>query len=75
MDKATPREVAAAKRHLIAVSNLRRRWTKELEPYSDLAIAAMYEGFYFSDDAGSNDEKLPNWFGMLPQLQEKYGEA
>lgn len=49
-----------------AVPNLRFRWKKELAPYSDNDVAALYESFYLSDDAGNNDEKFPEWIPMLP---------
>lgn len=48
-----------------AVPNLRFRWNKELEPFSDKEIATVYMDFYFSEDAGNNDEKFPEWFPML----------
>lgn len=44
------------------VPNLRYRWPKELEPFTDNQIAACYEDFYFTDDAGNNDEKFPEYF-------------
>lgn len=52
------------------VPNLRHRWPKELNAYSDNAIAAMYEDFSMSDDHGNNDEKLPSWFDTLPSYQK-----
>jgi len=48
-----------------AVPNLRHRWSKELEPYSDNAVAELYETFSMSDEFGDNDEKFPLWFDML----------
>lgn len=47
------------------VPNLRARWKKELEPYSDDKVAALYENFSLSADFGDNDEKFPEWFDML----------
>jgi len=47
------------------VPNLRSRWAKELEPYTDNAIAELYENFSMSDEYGNNDEKFPEWFPML----------
>lgn len=61
------RRLQATIRHV--VPNLRYRWPKELENYSDRIIALLYEDFYFSEDAGNNDEKFPEWFGMLNQYQ------
>jgi hypothetical protein len=47
------------------VPNLRHRWPNELGAFSDDAIAALYEDFSLSDDAGNNDEKFPEWFDLL----------
>ena len=47
------------------VPNLRQRWSKELEPYTDDAIAALYEDYSLSDEYGNNDEKFPLWFDIL----------
>jgi len=48
------------------VPNLRNRWKDELEPFTDNAIASLYEDFSMSDDHGNNDEKFPTWFDDLP---------
>lgn len=47
------------------VPNLRYRWPKELEPYSDQEIAELYDDFAMSDDHGNNDENFPKWFELL----------
>jgi len=47
------------------VPNLRQRWTEELKPYTDDAIAEVYENFALSDEAGDNDARFPEWFDML----------
>lgn len=47
------------------VPNLRYRWPKELEPYSDQAIAELYYDFAMSDEHGNNDENFPKWFEFL----------
>lgn len=52
-----------------SVPNLRYRWKKELSKYSDNAVAACYEDFYFSEDYGNNDEKFPTWFELLPEYE------
>lgn len=57
----------AVRRNLIY--NLRFRWPKELEPYSDKAIVAMYLDFSTSEDCGDNDAKLPEWFSELPSYE------
>lgn len=49
------------------VPNLRYKWRKELEPFSDDAIAALYEDFSLSADHGNNDEKFPEWFDLLEE--------
>lgn len=54
-----------------AVPTLRGRWPKELAPYSDIVIATMFNDFYFSDDAGDNDNKFPTWFNMLPDYKKE----
>lgn len=54
-----------------SVPNLRRRWPKELEKYSDRAIALVYDYFYFSEDAGNNDEKFPEWFDMIEEVSKR----
>lgn len=48
-----------------AVPNLRHKWKEELSPYTDNQVATVYENFSLSDDFGNNDEKFPEWFGML----------
>lgn len=48
-----------------AVPNLRFRWKKELEPYTDNQVAACYEDFALSDEYGNNDELFPNWFIII----------
>lgn len=52
-----------------AVRNIRARWPEETKKFSNHAIACMWEDFYFSDDYGNNDEKLPDWFYLLPDYQ------
>lgn len=47
------------------IPNLRHRWPKELEAYSDDTVAGLYETFSLSDEYGNNDEKFPLWFDML----------
>ena len=47
------------------VSNLRHRWNKELDPYADVTIYALYDDFSLSDEFGNNDEKFPDWFVLL----------
>jgi hypothetical protein len=49
------------------VPNLRHRWPEELKPYTDNQVAACYENFSLSDDYGNNDNKFPQWFGMLEE--------
>lgn len=41
--------------------NLRYRWVKELERYSDEQVASAYEEFSMSEDYGNNDEKFLEW--------------
>lgn len=55
------------------ISNLRFRWKKELEPYSDFAVIEVYEEFSMSVDFGNNDEKFPEWFQYLADAEEIYG--
>lgn len=52
------------------VPNLRERWRLELAPYSDNAIANLYEHFSLSEDAGDNDAQFPTWFDMLPDYEK-----
>ncbi len=52
------------------VPNLRRRWEKELQNYSDNTVAAMYEDFSASEDHGNNDERVHLWFEMLDDYKE-----
>lgn len=54
-----------------AVPNLRYRWPKELEPFSDNQVAACYEDFGQSEDFGNNDEKFPLWFDMLEEYPKE----
>lgn len=52
------------------VPNLRYRWPKELEKFTDNQIAGLYEDFSMSDEVGDNDAKLPLWFEMLVEYPE-----
>lgn len=53
------------------VPNLRQRWHKELELFTDNAIAAAYEDFSLSDDFGDNDVKFPEWFSLIAEMTTK----
>lgn len=53
------------------VPTLRERWPKELEKYSDRVVAAMFNDFYFSMDAGDNDSRFPAWFDLLPDYRQE----
>lgn len=48
------------------IYNLRFRWKEELKNYTDAQILSRYIDFSFSDDAGNNDEKFPEWFEGIP---------
>lgn len=49
------------------VPNLRRRWPDELASFSDNQVAACYEDFSLSDDAGNNDERYFDVIGEYPR--------
>lgn len=40
------------------VRNLRSRWSKELEKYTDIELIQVYDDFATSEDWGNNDEKF-----------------
>lgn len=55
----------------LIVPNLRHRWPKELDKFSDTAIAKAYEDYSLSEDCGNNDEKFPEWFGIINSYMDQ----
>lgn len=54
-----------------AIPNLKQRW-KQLSNYSDEAIAYCFNDFYFSEDAGNNDEKFEIWIEECLQDYQEF---
>lgn len=61
-DKGFRRTITGSKSHYTTdnniVSNLRFRWPKELEAYSDVKLINEYDEFASSDQFGNNDENF-----------------
>ena len=52
-----------------SVAGLKQRWP-QIGNYSDRAVAITFNEFYFSEDAGNNDEKFPEWFDFIAENEE-----
>jgi len=49
----------------LILPNIKYRWPELFEKYTNNQIAAAYEDFNMSADAGNNDAKFPEWFDEI----------